>query len=256
VHPDYAVVTTGHSLGAGIAVLLALKLRRQFQTLSPHSSSPSSSVATPEVRCFAFSPPGGLLSADAHKLSRECVMSVVLDIDFIPRLSFHTFVKLKENLIRQIEKADEPKFEILAKGCWSALGRCAVECCGGRRVRGVALGDEEQEESGSPTSQGDEDHLLSGGAAINYTQDIPTVDDVASNTDDGNLRSQPKLYPPGQILQLKNEEGGMTHGKWVGPEHFQEIIVGTTMMTDHLPDRVFLAINNFSETQRSGLNRL
>ena len=170
-HPDYAVVTTGHSLGAGVAVLLALKLRRQFQTVSPYSSSSSSSSSVappPEVRCFAFSPPGGLLSADAHKLSRECVMSVVLDIDFIPRLSFHTFVKLKESLIRQIEKAEEPKFEILAKGCWSALGRCAVECCGRRSGRGVVLGDEEQEESGSPASHGDEDHLLSGGAAINY----------------------------------------------------------------------------------------
>ena len=64
------------------------------------------------------------------------------------------------------------------------------------------------------------------------------------------------VFIAGQILLLKNEERGVTHGKWVGPEHFQEIIVGTTMMTDHLPDRVFVAVNDYSENQRSGLNRV
>ena len=60
----------------------------------------------------------------------------------------------------------------------------------------------------------------------------------------------------GQILLLQHEENAMASGRWVGPEHFQEIIVGTTMMTDHLPDRVFLAVNDFCETQKSGVNRV
>ena len=41
-HPDYVVVTTGHSLGAGVAAILALKLTRFFQN-SPAASSPSAS---------------------------------------------------------------------------------------------------------------------------------------------------------------------------------------------------------------------
>ena len=188
-HPDYVVVTTGHSLGAGIASILALKLRRYFQqkTSSPRSSpsmgagtrSTASSITTAtEVRCFAFSPPGGLLSVDAQKLSRECVMSVVLDLDFIPRLSWHTFVKLRDALIREIEKADEPKFEILAKGFCSALGRCAVDCCGqrSRRRRGTArrrgrVNNEEDDREESPRSLDDQDRLLGVGVTANYTDE-------------------------------------------------------------------------------------
>ena len=42
----FPVVTTGHSLGAGTAALLAILLRdREY----------------PDVTCYAFSPPGGLI---------------------------------------------------------------------------------------------------------------------------------------------------------------------------------------------------
>ena len=174
-HPDYSVVTTGHSLGAGVASVLAMKLRRQFQC--PSSSPSVSNKLKTEVRCFSFSPPGGLLSAEAHKLSRECIMSVVLDIDFIPRLSFHTFVKLKDALIREIEKADEPKFEILAKGFCSALGRCAVDCCGQRERRRIRSERQAQETPGggeeeSPKSFDDEDRLLNDGSTNSYTEGV------------------------------------------------------------------------------------
>jgi pimeloyl-ACP methyl ester carboxylesterase len=152
---DYAIVTTGHSLGAGVAVILALKLKNHFDNVSLGEPAP-------EIQSFAFSPPGGLLSRDACRLSRECVMSVVLDMDFIPRLSYHTFLHLKDELIREIKKADEPKFEILAKGCWSAFGRCAVECCGDRRQAQASRfekdGDNQSEErTTSPLSLDDND---------------------------------------------------------------------------------------------------
>ena len=41
----YRLVLVGHSLGAGTAAILAILLRDQY----------------PELRCFAYSPPGGLL---------------------------------------------------------------------------------------------------------------------------------------------------------------------------------------------------
>jgi len=264
--PDYSVITTGHSLGAGVASILALKLQHQFQNSASGSASPLSAT---KVRCFAFSPPGGLLSSDAHKLSRNCIMSVVLDLDFIPRLSYHTFVKLKDDLMGEIKKADEPKFEILAKGFCSALGRCAVDCCGQRRRRRIrrmrTTGDGGEAGADSPKMFDDEDRLLNDGSASSYTEGlIATIPEAHASEDSGvetvgdnvSMRLQPKLYPPGQILLLQKEESSVTYGRWVGPEHFQNIIVGTTMMTDHLPDRVFLAVNDFCETQKSGLNRV
>jgi len=234
--PGYKIVTTGHSLGAGIAAILALKLRREFA----HCDS------RPEVQCFAFSPPGGCLSKAAVKLSLDCTLSVVVDLDFIPRLSYHTFERLKQDLLREIEKSDEPKFEILAKGCWSALGRCAVDCCGGERADLGNPGRESQEHFNQ--------NLLNVGSTVLYTEEHGRLNAGPETGDGDSLRSQPRLYPAGQILLLKEPGPGIVHGKWVGPEHFQEIIVGTTMMTDHLPDRVFHVVKNYEETQRTGLN--
>lgn len=48
---SYELVVVGHSLGAGIASLLALLLRPMF----------------PKLRCFAFSPPGCVMSENAAK---------------------------------------------------------------------------------------------------------------------------------------------------------------------------------------------
>lgn len=45
VYKEYKLVITGHSLGAGTASILAVLLHRSYPTL----------------RCYSFSPPGGLL---------------------------------------------------------------------------------------------------------------------------------------------------------------------------------------------------
>ena len=52
-YPDYPLVVTGHSLGAGTAVILAFILRLRYSN----------------VKCFAFGPPGGLLSPTASKVN-------------------------------------------------------------------------------------------------------------------------------------------------------------------------------------------
>ena len=44
----YRLVLVGHSLGAGTAAILAILLRDQY----------------PDLRCFAYSPPGGLLRSE------------------------------------------------------------------------------------------------------------------------------------------------------------------------------------------------
>jgi sn1-specific diacylglycerol lipase len=60
-HEGYRLVVCGHSLGAGCAFLISLYLRRFFPTL----------------RCFAFSPPGGLATADLCAASMEWCTSTV-----------------------------------------------------------------------------------------------------------------------------------------------------------------------------------
>ena len=47
---EFSIVCVGHSLGAGTASILAIMLRQNY----------------PATRCFAFSPPGGLLRYEYH----------------------------------------------------------------------------------------------------------------------------------------------------------------------------------------------
>jgi len=66
---EYRLVVVGHSLGAGAAALLAIMLRSAY----------------PHVRCYAFSPPRGLLSKSLYEYSKNFIVSLVLGKDVIPR---------------------------------------------------------------------------------------------------------------------------------------------------------------------------
>ena len=69
--PGYTLRVVGHSLGAGIGVILSLMLRSTF----------------PSLRCLCYSPPGGLVTWDLAKECSGFVNSFVLDSDIVPRLS-------------------------------------------------------------------------------------------------------------------------------------------------------------------------
>ena len=65
---SYSLLTTGHSLGAGTAALLAMLLRRN--THFGHN-----------VRCLAYSPPGGLLNLEASESTASYITSIVVGND-------------------------------------------------------------------------------------------------------------------------------------------------------------------------------
>lgn len=71
----YQLVITGHSLGAGVASILALliKLNMKF----------------PNMKCYAFSPPGSLFSFPLAQYCKELITSVVLGNDIVPRFVKH-----------------------------------------------------------------------------------------------------------------------------------------------------------------------
>mmetsp|Transcript_16662 Transcript_16662/g.36005 ORF Transcript_16662/g.36005 Transcript_16662/m.36005 type:complete len:726 (+) Transcript_16662:89-2266(+) len=71
--PDYNLRIVGHSLGAGIGVILSLMLKNTY----------------PNLRCICYSPPGGLLTWELATECSEFVNSFVLDSDIVPRLSIN-----------------------------------------------------------------------------------------------------------------------------------------------------------------------
>lgn len=93
----------GHSLGAGAAALIALKLRDCF----------------PEVKCWAFCPPGGLLTPTlAHSMTSFCT-SVVVNKDCIPRLSLKTMHRFVEGMVTALGCSKLNAFQIF----WGSYGQ-------------------------------------------------------------------------------------------------------------------------------------
>ena len=73
----YELVIVGHSLGAGTAAILAILMQQQF----------------PALHCYAFSPPGGLVSAPCAEETKSFITSLVVGKDVVPRyrrLFIHT----------------------------------------------------------------------------------------------------------------------------------------------------------------------
>ncbi|VDN17584.1 unnamed protein product [Gongylonema pulchrum] len=113
-HPEYTIVVCGHSLGAGVATLLTLLLKQTF----------------PSIRCYAFCPPGCVISENGLKETEKYVFSVFIGDDIVPRLSFQvyfkllsetflenaTLCKLKYDVIKSLALTNSPKYKVLLRG--------------------------------------------------------------------------------------------------------------------------------------------
>ncbi len=73
-------------MGAGVATVMALKLKKAY----------------PLVKCIAYSPPGGLISRDLATCTKSFVMSVIMGDDMVPRLSIHSIHSLKAEILKVI----------------------------------------------------------------------------------------------------------------------------------------------------------
>ena len=83
---------SGHSLGAGVAALMTLRLKDRY----------------PSAKCWAFCPPGGLMSANLSHAAQGFVNCVVVGKDIVPRLSVVNIGRLIDELVwpcRQVSAA-------------------------------------------------------------------------------------------------------------------------------------------------------
>ncbi len=75
----------GHSLGAGVAAMLSLKIHQRAEG----------------VKCWAFCPPGGLLSQNLSHAAEEYCTSIIVNKDMVPRLSLKTVYRLFEGELQK-----------------------------------------------------------------------------------------------------------------------------------------------------------
>jgi sn1-specific diacylglycerol lipase len=105
MYPEYGLVLTGHSLGAGVACLLALQIRHKY----------------PDLKVYAFSTPAGLLSRDAARLTESFVFTVGVGDDFVMRLGVDSIENLRTGIIQTLHASRLPKYRILLNGFGYAL---------------------------------------------------------------------------------------------------------------------------------------
>ncbi|XP_044534920.1 diacylglycerol lipase-beta [Gracilinanus agilis] len=220
IAPEYQLVLVGHSLGAGAASLLAIMLKNSY----------------PEVKCYAFSPPRGLLSKSLSEYSKSFIISLVLGKDVIPRLSVTNLEDLKRRILRVIAHCNKPKYKILLRGCWYELfggdpDNFPTELEGGN-----------QEDLTQPLL-GEQSLLIHGSPSYNFFDDSPRESPTR----------YPHLYPPGRIIHLVEDDcSGRScccstsrySARWATEAEFSKILIGPKMLTDHMPDILIRALDH------------
>ncbi|XP_012280956.1 sn1-specific diacylglycerol lipase alpha isoform X1 [Orussus abietinus] len=221
---QFGLTLVGHSLGAGTAAILAILLKQEY----------------PDLVCFSFAPPGGLLSMPAQQYSQEFITSVVVGKDVVPRIGLRQMESLRADLINAIKRSVDPKWKTIA---------CSVMCCGC---------------GSTPTSAA---NLEAGGCISEYQRDkdqarsqtvVPSDSSIA-------LTLHRPLYPPGRIIHVvrhhpnKGEQKYETRWRqvlrkrepvyqalWAGPCDFDEVLISPVMIQDHMPDNMLKALNKVS----------
>lgn len=227
---DYGLVVTGHSLGAGIGVLLATVLRSEY----------------PDIKCFAFSPPGGLCSKELARATKSFVMSVIVGDDLVPRLSLSSLHDLKRKIITSLERCRMPKYRVLAKGCCYMM---------------FGISESSLQHASNTDSTTQVRPLLTSTSSYSYE----SIEEARSpiSSDDDNQSIQPSLPPrhtetpvflPGRILYLTSriqEEGfegvtGVWECRWAEATEFTSLLISPSMMRHHLPPNVYRALQDLN----------
>ncbi|BDA42995.1 probable Sn1-specific diacylglycerol lipase alpha [Coccomyxa sp. Obi] len=93
----WKLVVVGHSLGAGVAALLSLKLLDQY----------------PNVKCWAYCPPGGLVSPNLSAILGDFCCGIAVAKDGVPRLSLKNLDRLLDEMIVALARSNMHTLRIL-----------------------------------------------------------------------------------------------------------------------------------------------
>jgi len=116
----YRVVCTGHSMGAGIACLVALQLKRDLKELELDVA----------VHFVGFETPGALLSKRLSDRTQKLGwVSIVCAHDWVPRISVKALQKLKLKIIKELGECNKSKLQLSFLFMGEIMKRLRCFCC-------------------------------------------------------------------------------------------------------------------------------
>ncbi|XP_069704996.1 diacylglycerol lipase-beta-like [Periplaneta americana] len=218
LYPHYRLAITGHSLGAGVGVLLGCLLRSKY----------------PELHVYALCPPAGVLSREAARYTEEFTFSLGVGDDFVMRLSVDSAEDMRTTLHHVLEATRLPKYRVMLNGF-------------GYAIFGVPASDLEttwKNDSTNPSAPG----LL----PLLHKVPEPTVwseESVLARDVPARRFSRIRLFTPGRILHITHRKrskaeklsggGGSKYAmRWAIAEEFMHLAMMPRMLLDHLPENV------------------
>uniref|UniRef100_W6NCD6 Lipase and Aldehyde dehydrogenase domain containing protein n=1 Tax=Haemonchus contortus TaxID=6289 RepID=W6NCD6_HAECO len=214
LNTNYQLVVCGHSLGAGVASLLTLLLKQEY----------------PDVRCFAFAPPGCVISGNGLHEMEQHVMSIVSGDDVVSRISYHAMQRLRIKVAAELDACTKAKYEILIRGVFRIFFNPSWEA-------GPLSGN-----NGTVT---DRANLITDGTNPNGSygaagSEAPTTATMITMVTNERLASRVELFAPGKLLYIaedENLEGGVS-SQWIDPKCLTDVKLTASALTDHLPKSV------------------
>ncbi|KAL1132360.1 hypothetical protein AAG570_010316 [Ranatra chinensis] len=218
--PNYGLVITGHSLGAGTGILLGILIRSVY----------------PDLKVYGFATPGGLLSRLAAKYTESFAMTVGVGDDFIMRLSVENFEDLRTQLFNVLQSCRLPKYRVFLNGF-------------GYAMFGVPTRDLESTwRVERPTPKLNSKHKQREVL-------IPPHSDVISRR-----YTRVRMYSGGKILHIarkrktkdeKRNDDETYEMRWLTAEDFLELRIMPRMLLDHFPHNVLKTLTTVLEEQRT-----
>ncbi|CAI4230423.1 unnamed protein product [Auanema sp. JU1783] len=203
LNPTYKLVVCGHSLGAGVASLLTLLLKQQY----------------PDIQCFAFSPPGCVISEEGLGEMENHVMSVVGGDDFVSRISYQSMFRLREKVDLELKSCDKAKYEILIRGVFRLFFKSPWA-----PLSGISGTNADRTNLIAETAS-----TATYGSAIEIDEPQDDIFPASSL-----VPSRVQLYAPGKILYVAKENMTLIR-EWIDARCLSDVKLSASAITDHLP---------------------